>query len=70
MVKVVSYKQYMQKRKGRRKPILSGKSDYDCYDRKIYFRQKLCEVLGVGTVTEKYKTKYTLGWKKQWRLAR
>ena len=28
----------------------------------------LCEVLGVGTVTEKkYKIKYTLGWKKQWR---
>ena len=28
----------------------------------------MCEVLGVGTVTEKkYKTKYTLGWKKQWR---
>ena len=26
------------------------------------------EVLGVGTVTEKkYRTKYTVGWKKQWR---
>jgi hypothetical protein len=26
------------------------------------------EVLGVGTVGEKrYKTKYTVGWKKQWR---
>jgi hypothetical protein len=28
----------------------------------------LNEVLGVGTVGEKrYKTKYTAGWKKQWR---
>ena len=27
----------------------------------------LCEVLGVGPSQKKYKTKYTLGWKKQWR---
>ena len=64
----VSYKQYMQKRKGRKKayPFWQIRLEIAMTEKSILVW--LCEVLGVGTVTEKrYKTKYTLGWKKQWR---
>ena len=64
----VSYKQYMQKRKGRKKayPFWQIRLEIAITEKSILVW--LCEVLGVGTVTEKrYKTKYTLGWKKQWR---
>ena len=64
----VSYKQYMQKRKGRKKayPFWQSRLEIAMTEKSILVW--LCEVLGVGTVTEKrYKIKYTLGWKKQWR---
>ena len=64
----VSYKQYMQKRKGKKKayPFWQIRLEIAMTEKSILVW--LCEVLGVGTVTEKrYKTKYTLGWKKQWR---
>jgi hypothetical protein len=64
----VSYKQYMQKRKGRKKayPFWQIRLEIAMTEKSILVW--LCEVLGVGTVTEKrYKIKYTLGWKKQWR---
>ena len=64
----VSYKQYMQKRKGRKKayPFWQIRLEIAMTEKSILVW--LCEVLGVGTVTHKrYKTKYTLGWKKQWR---
>ena len=64
----VSYKQYMQKRKGKKKayPFWQIRLEIAMTEKSILVW--LCEVLGVGTVTEKkYKIKYTLGWKKQWR---
>ena len=64
----VSYKQYMRKRphNPRAYPTWQIKLEIAMTEKSILVW--LCEVLGVGTVTpKKYKTKYTLGWKKQWR---
>tara|TARA_R100000687_G_C6326846_1_gene107695 strand:+ start:144 stop:566 length:423 start_codon:yes stop_codon:yes gene_type:complete len=64
----VSYKQYMRKRPHNSKayPTWQIKLEIAMTEKSILVW--LCEVLGVGTVTpKKYKTKYTLGWKKQWR---
>ena len=64
----VSYKQYMRKRPHNPKayPTWQIKREIAMTEKSILVW--LCEVLGVGTVTpKKYKTKYTLGWKKQWR---
>ena len=64
----VSYKQYMRKRPHNPKayPTWQIKLEIAMTEKSILVW--LCEVLGVGTVTpKKYKTKYTLGWKKQWR---
>jgi len=64
----VSYKQYMRKRSHNKKayPTWQIRLEMAMTDRSILIW--VCEVLGVGTVTEKkYKTAYTVGWKKQWR---
>ena len=64
----VSYTQYMQKRKGRKKayPFWQIRLEVSMTEKSILVW--LCEVLGVGTVTPKrYKTKYSSHWKKQWR---
>ena len=64
----VSYKQYMRKRphNPRAHPTWQIKLEIAMTEKSILVW--LCEVLGVGTVTpKKYKTRYTLGWKKQWR---
>ena len=64
----VSYKQYMRKRSHNKKayPTWQIRLEMAMTDKSILIW--VCEVLGVGTVTEKkYKTDYTVGWKKQWR---
>ena len=64
----ITYKQYMRKRKGQKKayPTWSIRMEIAMTDKSILVW--LHEVLGVGTVNPKrYKTKYTVGWKKQWR---
>jgi len=64
----VSYKQYVRKRSHNKKayPTWQIRLEIAMTDRSILIW--VCEVLGVGTVTEKkYKTAYTVGWKKQWR---
>ena len=64
----VSYKQYMRKRPHNIKPYPTWqiKLEIAMTDKSILVW--VMEVLGVGTVTEKkYKTAYTVGWKKQWR---
>jgi len=64
----VQYKQYMRQRKHNKKPYptWSIRMEMAMTDRSILIW--VHEMLGVGTVTEKrYKTKYTVGWKKQWR---
>ena len=64
----VSYKQYMRKRSHNKKayPTCQIRLEMAMTDKSILIW--VCEVLGVGTVTEKkYKTAYTVGWKKQWR---
>jgi len=64
----VSYKQYMRKRSHNKKayPTWQIRLEMAMTDKSILIW--VCEVLGVGTVTEKkYKTAYTVGWKKQWR---
>ena len=64
----VSYKQYMRKRphNPRAYPTWQIRLEIAMTEKSILVW--LCEVLGVGTVTpKKYRTKYTLGWKKQWR---
>ena len=64
----IQYKQYMRKRKHNKKayPTWSIKMEVAMTDKSVLIW--MCEVLGVGTVTEKkYKTAYTVGWKKQWR---
>ena len=69
MAKVcVSYKQYMRKRPHNKKayPTWQIKLEIAMTDKSVLVW--LNETLGVGTVNEKkYKTKYTVGWKKQWR---
>ena len=62
----VSYKQYMRKRSHNKKayPTWQIRLEMAMTDKSILIW--VCEVLGVGTVTEKkYKTAYTVGWKKQ-----
>ena len=64
----VSYKQYMRKRSHNKKayPTWQIRLEMAMTDKSILIW--VCEVLGVGTVTEKkYKTAYTVGGKKQWR---
>ena len=64
----VSYKQYMRKRSHNKKayPTWQIRLEMAMTDKSILIW--VCEVLKVGTVTEKkYKTAYTVGWKKQWR---
>ena len=64
----ISYKQYMRQRPHNKKPYPTWqiRMEIAMTDRSILVW--VCEVLGVGTVTPKrYKTAYTVGWKKQWR---
>ena len=64
----VSYKQYNRKRAHNKKayPTWQIRLEIAMTDKSVLVW--LNEVLGVGTVGEKrYKTKYTEGWKKQWR---
>ena len=64
----ITYKQYMRKRKGQKKayPTWSIRMEIAMTDKSVLIW--LHEVLGVGTLGEKrYRTKYTVGWKKQWR---
>ena len=64
----VSYKQYMRKRANNKKayPTWQIRLEIAMTDKSVLVW--LNEILGVGTVGEKrYKTKYTKGWKKQWR---
>ena len=64
----VSYKQYMRQRPHNKKPYptWSIRMEIAMTDKSIL--KWVHEVLGVGTVNPKrYKTKYTVGWKKQWR---
>ena len=64
----VSYKQYMRKRKHNKKayPTWQIRLEIAMTDKSLLIW--IHEVLGVGTVGEKrYKTPYTVGWKRQWR---
>ena len=64
----VSYKQYNRKRAHNKKayPTWQIRLEIAMTDKSVLVW--LNETLGVGTVGEKrYKTKYTVGWKKQWR---
>ena len=64
----VSHKQYMRQRPNNKKPYptWSIRMEIAMTDKSILVW--LHEVLGVGTINPKrYKTKYTVGWKKQWR---
>ena len=64
----ISYKQYMRKRKHQKKayPTWSIRMEMAMTDQSVL--RWVHEVLGVGTVNPKrYKTKYAVGWKKQWR---
>ena len=64
----VSYKQYNRKRPHNKKayPTWQIRLEIAMTDQSVL--RWIHEVLGVGTVTEKrYRTKYTVGWKKQWR---
>ena len=64
----VSYKQYNRKRPHNKKayPTWQIRLEISMTDKSVLIW--LNETLGVGTVGEKrYKTKYTVGWKKQWR---
>tara|TARA_Y100001938_G_scaffold133223_1_gene192338 strand:+ start:1350 stop:1775 length:426 start_codon:yes stop_codon:yes gene_type:complete len=64
----VSYKQYNRKRTNNKKayPTWQIRLEIAMTDKSVLVW--LNKILGVGTVGEKkYKTKYTVGWKKQWR---
>ena len=64
----ITYKQYMRKRKHQKKayPTWSIRMEMAMTDESIL--RWVHEVLKVGTVNPKrYRTKYTVGWKKQWR---
>ena len=64
----ISYKQYMRKRPNNKKPYPTWSicMEIAMTDKSILIW--IHEVLGVGTVNPKrYKTPYTVGWKKQWR---
>ena len=64
----VSYKQYDRKRPHNKRayPTWSIRLEISMTDQSIL--KWIHKILKVGTVNPKrYKTKYTLGWKKQWR---
>ena len=64
----ITYKQYMRKRKHQKKayPTWSIRMEIAMTDESVL--RWIHEILQVGTVNPKrYKTKYTVGWKKQWR---
>ena len=64
----IQYKQYMRKRSHNKKayPTWSIRLEISMTDQSVL--KWIHEILKVGTVNPKrYKTKYTLGWKKQWR---
>jgi hypothetical protein len=64
----VQYKQYMRQRKNNKKPYptWSIRMEMAMTDKSVLLL--VHDLLGCGTVTEKkYKTPYTVGWKKQWR---
>ena len=64
----VSYKQYDRKRPHNKRayPTWSIRLEISMTDKSVL--KWIHEILKVGTVNPKrYKTKYTLGWKKQWR---
>ena len=64
----IQYKQYMRKRPHNKKPYptWSIRMEMAMTDQSIL--RWVREILNVGTVGEKrYKTAYTVGWKKQWR---
>ena len=64
----ITYKQYMRKRKHQKKayPTWSIRMEISITDESVL--RWIHEILQVGTVNPKrYKTKYTVGWKKQWR---
>ena len=64
----ISYKQYMRKRANNKKayPTWQIRMEIAMTDQSVLMW--VCEILGVGTVTAKrYKTPYTVRWKKQWR---
>ena len=64
----IQYKQYMRKRAHNKKayPTWSIRMEISMTDKPVLLLVQ--KILGVGTVNEKrYKTKYTVGWKKQWR---
>ncbi len=64
----VSYKQYNRKRKHNKKPYPTWQIRLEIAMTDKSVLVWLNEVLGVGTVGEKrYKSRYALGWKKQWR---
>ena len=64
----IQYKQYMRQRPHNKKPYptWSVRMEIAMTDKSVLLL--VHDLLGVGTVTEKkYKTAYTVGWKKQWR---
>ena len=64
----IQYKQYMRQRKNNKKPYptWSIRMEMAMTDKSVLLL--VHDLLGCGTVTEKkYKTPYTVGWKKQWR---
>ena len=62
----ITYKQYMRKRKHQKKAYPTWSIRMEMANESVL--RWVHEVLQVGTVGEKrYKTPYTVGWKKQWR---
>ena len=64
----VSYKQYNRQRKHNKKPYPTWQIRLEISMTDQSLLVWINETLGVGTVSPKrYKTKYAVGWKKQWR---
>ena len=64
----IQYKQYMRKRSHNKRayPTWNIKMEMAMTDKSVLLLVQ--DLLGCGTVNEKrYKTPYTVGWKKQWR---
>ena len=64
----IQYKQYMRQRRNNERPYptWSIRMEISMTDESVL--RWIHEILQVGTVNPKrYKTKYTVGWKKQWR---
>ena len=64
----IQYKQYMRKRSHNKKPYPTWniKMEMAMTDKSVLLLVQ--DLLGCGTVNEKrYRTPYTIGWKKQWR---